>query len=111
MILINTTFSVDANIADAFTGFIRDTYIPLASESGLGDALLSELRVEPEMNITTGQNARTFALQMRAPSQKVLDEFRNDVVPRIYAFMGATWGTGAAFFETTLDILYDPAKK
>ncbi len=110
MILYNTTFSVDDNIVLPFVDFIRDVFIPLAQESGLHSGLLTELRVTPEKNSITGENTRTFALQLRAPSQDALDEFRSDVLPELYRLASAQWGMGLAFFESTLDVIHDTNK-
>lgn len=111
MILLNTTFGVDANIAADFIEFIRRAYIPVAEASGLYGALLTEVRDNPSENALTHQPVRTFALQMRAPSQKTVDEFRADVVPCLYHEIGSAWGMGVGIFETTLDVIHDPAKK
>lgn len=111
MILLNTTFSVDNNIADDFIGFIREAYIPIAHASGLYAALLTELRAPTEDNALTHEHTRTFALQMRAPSQRIATEFHDDVLPNIYHEMGSMWGMGVAMFESTLDVLHDPSKQ
>lgn len=105
MILVNTTFCVDSAIAQDFINFIADRYIPLSSASGLYAPLLTEMRCPPETD--TPVPPRTFALQMRAPSQKTLDEFRQSVLPGIYRRIGAKWGMGVAMFESTLDVIHD----
>ena len=111
MILFNTTFSVDANVADAFNRFISDVYVPLAEESKLYSILLTEMRAPAEKNLLSGQPTRTFALQMRAPSAKELEEFRSDVIPEIYGLIGKQWGPAVAMFESTLDVIYDHKRK
>lgn len=107
MILFNTTFSVDSNIADAFISFISEVYVPLAEESSLYAMLLTEMRAPSEENTLTRQPSRTFALQMRAPSDKAIEEFRNDVLPEIYSLIGKQWGPSVAMFESTLNVIYD----
>ncbi len=109
MILINTTFCVHSKLSPAFIDFVIHTYLPLSESSGLHSALLTEMRSPAETDIT-GDVPRTFALQMRAPSQSVLDEFRNDILPRIYELINKQWGMGVALFESTLDVLHDPSK-
>lgn len=109
MILFNTTFCVNSAVAGDFIEFIRDTYIPLATSSELHSCLLTELRVPSERDLN-GNETRSFALQMRAPSAVALEDFQADILPNIYSAMGRQWGAHVAFFESTLDVLFDPAK-
>lgn len=111
MILLNTTFCVDDNIVAPFIDFIREVYLPLADSSSLHSALLTEVRVAPETNTLTGQPSRSFALQLRAPSQEAADEFRRDILPEIYALIGKQWGAGVGMFESVLDVVYDHNKR
>lgn len=111
MILLNTTFSVDDSVVLPFIDFIRDVYISLAESSGMHSCLLTELRVPQERNTLTDANSRTFALQMRAPSDSVADDFRADILPEIYRLMASRWGMSVAMFESTLDVIHDSAKK
>ncbi|MCM1067307.1 MAG: DUF4286 family protein [Muribaculaceae bacterium] len=111
MILLNTTFSVDDSIVLPFIDFIRDVYVSLAESSGMHSCLLSELRVPQERNALTDANTRTFALQMRAPSDAAVEEFRTDILPEIYRLMGSRWGMGVAMFESTLDVIHDSSAK
>lgn len=110
MILVNTTFSVDADIAPAFLDFLRGTYIPAGRQCGLYAPLVSELRghAEPDIN---GRIPRTIALQMRAPSAVHLASFRNDILPSVYRDIASRWGMGVAMFESVLDILHDPDRQ
>ena len=110
MILFNTTFAVDANHVDDFKSFIIDTYIPMADMSQLYGMLLTELHGDAGVNSLTGQKVRTFALQMRAPSQKAMDEFHDQVLPNIYHVIGESWGMGVSMFESRLDVVYDHSK-
>ena len=109
MILVNTTFSVDSSISADFIDFIKETYLPLAESSGFYAPLLTELRAPSEPD-ADGNPQRTFALQMRAPSQKTVTDFRNDILPHIYGSMSKLWGMKLALFESTLDVVHDPAK-
>ena len=100
MILLNTTFCVDDNIAGAFIDFIREVYMPLADSSDLHSALLTEVRVTPETNTLTGQLSRSFA-----------DDFRRDILPELYRLIGQQWGPAVGMFESVLDVVYDHSKK
>lgn len=111
MILINTTFCVDATIGNDFITFVRDTYIPLAQDSGLHSLLLTEMREREDDQQPEQAPTRTFALQMRAPSQDAINDFANDVLPRIYEYIGKTWGQRVIPFESMLDVLVDSNKK
>lgn len=110
MILLNTTFSVDGSVAEAFIDFIRETYIPLAADSGMYATLLTEVRM-PDDDREAAAGARTFAVQMRARTQADADAFRADILPRLYELIGRTWGMSVAMFESTLDVIHDPEKK
>ncbi len=110
MILFNTTFAVDANKADEFIYFVRDSYIPAAAESGLYGMLLTEMHGEASTNSLTGQHVRTFALQMRAPSATIMTGFHDKVLPGIYSQIARTWGMGVSMFESQLDVVYDYSK-
>lgn len=111
MILINTTFCVDATIGNEFISFIRDTYIPLAQDSGLHSLLLTEMREREDDDEPKQTPTRTFALQMRSPSQDTINCFADDVLPRIYEYIGKTWGQRVIPFESMLDVLVDSNKK
>lgn len=107
MILCNTTFCVDDNIARDFCEFVRDVYIAIAEESAFHAFVLSELRVPTETNTLTGQPTHTLALQMKAGSQADVDKFKEGELPAIYKEMGRRWGPAVTMFETELDILFD----
>ncbi len=110
MILFNTTFAVDGNKADEFIEFLRDTYIPMAEMSGFYGMLLTEMHGEASDNSLTGQPVRTFALQMRAPSEDSMTDFHDQVLPNIYHVIGESWGMGVSMFESRLDVVYDHTK-
>ena len=111
MILFNTTFCADDNIVGPFIDFIRDVYIPLADSSDMYSVLLTEIRSTSETNALTGQPTRSFALQMRVPSQEKAEEFRHDILPEIYRLIGEQWGAGVGMFESILDVVYDHNKR
>lgn len=110
MILFNTTFAVDSNKTDEFIEFIRDTYIPMAEMSGIYGLLLAELHGETSDNTFTGQPVRTFALQMRVPTEEAMTDFHDQVLPNIYHAIGESWGMGVSMFESKLDVIYDHSK-
>lgn len=104
MILVNTTFSIEPSAATSFIDFITRTYIPAAEKDGMYALLLSEMREREDSSDTH----RTFALQMRAPSQELLDAFSSGTLPKLYRFIGRKWGQKIALFETVLDVIHDP---
>lgn len=104
MILVNTTFSIEPSAADSFINFITRTYIPAAEKDGMYALLLSEMREREDSN----DSHRTFALQMRSPSQELLDAFSSATLPKLYRFIGRKWGQRIALFETVLDVIHDP---
>ena len=109
MILSNITFCVDKAISPAFVDFLRNVFIPASDAEGLHSHLVSEVRVPSEEG--EENPARTFALQMRAPSEETLEKFNSDTLPRLLNEAHSRWGMGVATFATTLDIVHDPAKK
>ncbi len=111
MILFNTTYCVDKPCANSFIDFLRDTYIPEAEKAGLYAPLLTEMRGSGEPNALTGAETRTFALQMRVPSEETFKEFREKTQPKLYAELGKNFGSSAALFESALDVIHDPAKR
>lgn len=106
MILVNTTFSVERTAVSSFTDFITKTYIPAAEKSGMYGLLLSEMREREESD----GSHRTFALQMRAPSQAALDAFASGPLTKFYRFISRKWGMKIAMFETVLDVIHDPER-
>lgn len=103
MILVNTTFSIESSAAASFTDFITETYIPTAEKAGMYGLLLCEVRERENGDGTH----RTFALQMRAPSQLALDRFSSGPLTKMYRFIGRKWGQRIALFETVLDVIHD----
>ncbi len=110
MILFNTTYCIDASAAETFMNFICDRYIPAAIEAGMRAPLLTEVRGAADTNALSGEPTRTFALQMRASSQELLDSFTSDILPRLYNEAGALLGNKIALFESVLDIVHDPSR-
>jgi len=106
MILVNTTFSIESSAVASFTDFITKTYIPAAEKAGMYDLLLCEVRERENGNGTH----RTFALQMRAPSQDALDGFSAGPLAKMYRFIGRKWGQRIALFETVLDVIHDAGR-
>ncbi len=103
MILYNTTFCIDTKLHDEFIEFLKLHYIPAAESSGMHAALVLAMRG----GYGDDNNTRTVALQMRAPSEKALEQFRASHLPTIYNTIYSRWGTGVAMFESTLDIIHD----
>lgn len=103
MILTNTTFCVDSSVAEDVVRFLHGTYFRLASGAGLYNLLLSEMRSRDDES----GDSRTYALQMRAPSQAVLDAFAGTCLPKIYGYMAHTWGRKVSVFETVLDVIHE----
>lgn len=103
MILVNTTFSIEPTAVSSFIGFITGIYVPAAEKDGMYGLLLCEMREREESN----DPHRTFALQMRAPSQELLDAFSSGTLPKLYRYIGRKWGRKIALFETVLDVIHD----
>lgn len=106
MIIYNTTFCVDNTVLDAFVNFLKTHYIPVAESTGIHSALILSIRGGQDSE----NNTSTIALQMRAPSESALMQFRDNHLHDIYSRISREWGTGVAFFESTLDIVHDAGK-
>lgn len=106
MILYNTTFCVDNSVSTEFLNFLKFHYIPSATVEGLHDALVLSMRGGNDAD----NNTQTVALQMRAPSETILENFHSQKLPLIYGEIFKRWGNGVAMFESTLDILHDSGK-
>lgn len=111
MILFNTTYCIDKPCADAFIEYLRDVYIPAAEELGFYAPLITEMRGPGEPNALTGAETRTFALQLRVPSEDVFNKFQTSVLPGLYSTLGKQFGSSVALFESALDVIHDPSKK
>lgn len=107
MMLLNTTFAVDANIARDFIRFIDKEFLPVAASEGLYSALLCNIRTATEKNLLTGQPTLCYALQMRAPSPEHADKFKTDRLPELYTEISRRWPSAVAFFETTMDVVVE----
>lgn len=110
MILFNTTFAVDTRFADAFIDFIRGTYIPEAEKWNAYGILLTEMQSIDTDGGLEEQQVRTFALQLRIPSEEIFENFHNNAVISMYGLISKTWGAGVCMFESRLDVIYDHTK-
>lgn len=105
MILLNTTFSIDASDADAFRHYIIDEFIPRALKAGMYNMLLTSVRdreAQPAL-----APSRTFALQFRAPSQQAYDDFATHTLPLLTRYIKRKWAGKIAMFDTVLDVIHD----
>ncbi|MCX4263293.1 MAG: DUF4286 family protein [Muribaculaceae bacterium] len=108
MILLNTTFSIDASAADAFKQYIIEEFVPRAEKAGMYNILLTGVRdreTQPAL-----APSRTFALQFRAPSQQVYDEFAAHTLPLVTRYIKRKWAGKIAMFDTVLDVVHDHNK-
>lgn len=111
MILYNTTFCIDKAVHDDFVRYVVETVIPATSRAGMYGHLLTAVRGATDRNQLTGDTTSSLALQMRAPSQEVLDNLAASLLPRLFSEIGSRWQSKVAFFDTALDVIHDPAKK
>ena len=82
MYLFNTTFQVDVAIASDFIDFLRDEYIKVAC-SGCGFVQPLLTKVMAAQDAGTGEPSTSYALQMRAPSRRILDDFMTGTCPEL----------------------------
>ena len=113
MILYNTTFCLDHSIRDEFVRYITDTVIPATICGGMYGHILGAIRADDERNGITGDNTVSYAFQMRAPSQEVLDAVISSILSPIWNRLAARWPAKVAMFDTAIDIIHsqnDPVK-
>ncbi len=104
MYLFNTTFQVDDAIASDFIDFLRDEYIKVAC-SGCGFVQPLLTRVMAAQDAGTGEPSTSYALQMRAPSRRILDDFMTGTGPELLRLISDRWGMRVLFFSSVLEIM------
>jgi len=110
MILYNITFCVDESVREEFIQYIIKTVIPATSRAGMRDHILSAIQGNRDRNELTGDYANSMALQMKAPSQAVLDNTAGNILPRLFREVSPRWQSKVTIFDTTLDIIHDSTK-
>lgn len=104
MYLFNTTFQVDDAIASDFIDFLRDEYIKVAC-SGCGFVQPLLTKVMAAKDAVTGEPSKRYALQMRAPSRRILDDFMTGTCPELLRLISDRWGMRVLFFSSVLEIM------
>ena len=108
MIIFNITFGAEAALVPELTDFIRETVIPAAENDGFHSFILSKIKPhDPEADA----NTVSLALQMRAPSEKVFDEFNNNSIPAVLEMLFRKWGNRVLCFGTRLDVIHDSNRR
>lgn len=104
MYLLNTTFQVDDAIAADFVDFIRGEYIAVACDAdGFVQPLLT--RVLGSADAGAAEPSTTYALQMRAPSRRVLDSFLTGCGAELLRLISDRWGMRVLYFSSILEIV------
>lgn len=98
MIIFNTTFHVDDSVHDDYLGFIREIYIPRASESGfLRDGRLARILSQ------TGEPGTNYALQFRTKNGETLDLWMEQTGSRLGQELVKRFGSKVAGFVTLME--------
>lgn len=108
MIIFNITFGAEAPLVPELTDFIRDTVIPAAENDGFHSFILS--RVKSHDPAGDG-NTVSLALQMRAPSEKVYQEYLENTMPTVLEMQFSRWGDRILCFGTRLDVIHDSNRR
>lgn len=104
MIILNITFATDPALAPGLVDFLKETVIPAAINDGMHSIILSRINAhDPEDK----DQAKSFALQMRASSENEFEEFTQNTAPALFGLIAQKWGTGVVSFGTRLDVLHD----
>lgn len=106
MILLNTTYSIDDSIAEAFEAFVRDTIAPAATHGRMKNITFGRIRSQAELNTITNCMSHSFALQMFAPSQLVMNNYVKNIEPAIIKQIADKFGIGVAMFSTAIDVIW-----
>jgi hypothetical protein len=97
MIIFNTTFHVDRNVADEWIDYVKKEYIPAAMAGGqLTEPILAEVlhHVHDE--------GFTFALQFKVADQETLETWAEAVGTAVSDKMVSKFGSKAVGFTTML---------
>lgn len=108
MILLNATFCVDEPLESELVDFLKQKYIGTAYAAGLYRGLLTKIRAPHELNSISGNYTVSYALQLRAPSDAVADNFSTRILPELLAALPAALQQAVNIYCTELDIIHDP---
>lgn len=98
MIVHNTTYHVEQEMNTLFVLFLKEHYIPRATESGLFyDARL--LLIRPQH----GNDGINYSLQFKAQDMKAVDEWFHQVGDNLNRTLSLRFGTEVAGFVTLLE--------
>lgn len=99
MIILNTTFHVAEDEADAVLFWIRKSYIPAALYSGLTDPMLTRI-VD-----SVAEGCVSFALHLHAADIDAARRWDNGPGAALRAILAKRYGERALTFSTYLEIL------
>lgn len=98
MLIFNTTFHVDNSIFEKYLAFIKETYIPLATKSGLLQApTLSRVHA------SHGETGVSLALQFKAESIEILNGWADQTGEDLQKEIVKQFGDKVAGFPTLLE--------
>lgn len=101
MLLLNTTFYVESSLADDFSNWICNTYIPAAMASGCVIApIFSKLMIEVE------EGMEGFAMQFQAESSQKASEWQDGEGDRLRGEYAMLHPGKVLSFSTYMEILY-----
>ena len=104
MYLFNNTIHVYDSIASDFIHFISVENITVAC-SGCGFVQPLLTKVMAAQDAGTGEPSTSYALQMRAPSRRILDDFMTGTCPELLRLISDRWGMRVLFFSSVLEIM------
>lgn len=100
MHIYNTTFAVDPSVEAELIEWLRNEFIPSATDSG-------EYFSAPELMRVLGSDpaANTLALHMRAAELDDISRWYEDHGSRLFDYAQRRWNGRVAFFSTTLALI------
>ena len=104
MYQFKTTLQVDYSISSDFFDFISVEYIKVAC-SGCGFVQPLLTKVMAAQDAGTVEPSTSYALQMRAPSRRILDDFMTGTGPELLRLISDRWGMRVLFFSSVLEIM------
>lgn len=100
MILFNTTFVVHTSATDAFLGWVNDTFIPAAVDSGVFvEPLLTRILASHDPEVVS------FAVQFKAHSQSEAERWNNGDAALLMQDLHSRFGENILPFSTFMEIL------
>lgn len=97
MIVVNTTFHVEAAVEREWVAWIHATYLAIAASTGI---IFSPLFLRIRSQVEGGV---AYAVQMQTESESDAERWLDEMQPKLLAEMYSHWGERVLYFTTVMD--------